>query len=371
MSAPGGPGRPLKLAVLLQDLYFGGTQRYALHLMRGLNRTLFTPELWVLNSGSDMEAEALATGAPLVRLSRRPPGSPLALPPLARQIGRSRPDILYTLTVVPNIWGRLFGRMAGVPAIAAGFRELRPGQWERLLWRLTDRLVCNAEILRQRAIAHHWVPAERVGVVPNCVDTQRFTPASPPPAGPPRLVSVARLVPDKSPMVLLEAFALVRAQLPEAKLTLVGEGPLLPQVRERLDALGLREAVEIVSGCADVRPHLAQGQIFVLASRREGSPNAILEAMASGLPVVAARTGGIPELVEHEGTGLLVEPENPVAFAQALLRLLGDPALCAALGTAGRERAVRKHSPEAMLCATENELLAAWNRRNTTCGGRP
>lgn len=365
------PDKPLKLAVLLQDLEFGGTQRYALHLMRGLDRQLFTPELWVLNSGSDLEAEVLATGAPLVRLSRHPPGSPLALPPLACQIARSKPDILYTLTAVPNIWGRLFGRMAGIPAIVAGFRAFKPGQWERLLWRLSDRLICNAEVLRQRAITHHWAPEDRVGMVPNCVDTKHFTPQGTQIHGLPRIVSVARLVPDKSPLVLMEAFALVRQQIPAARLTLVGEGPLMSQVQTRMDKLGIQGTVEIVSGCGEVRPHLAQAQVFVLTSHREGSPNAILEAMASGLPVVAARTGGIPELVEHERTGLLVEPENPSEFAGALVRLLKDRALCAALGAGGRERAVLQHSPEAMLRATERELLTTWARRNAPPGGRP
>lgn len=362
------PGRPLRLAILLQDLLLGGTQRYALHLLRGLDRALFTPELWVLNSGDDLAPEALASGACVVRLSRHRPGSPLALPPLMRQLSRRPPDILYTLTVVPNIWGRVFGRMAGVPAIATGFRELRPGQWERLLWPLCDRLVCNAEILRQRAVKHHWVPESRVGVVPNCVDTRRFRPDGRQWDGPPRLVSVARLVPDKSPLVLVEAFARVLAQRPETRLTLVGEGPLFKQVRERLDALGIQGAVDLVAACGEVRPHLAEAQVFVLASRREGSPNAILEAMATGLPVVAARTGGIPELVEQGRTGLLVEPENPADLAQALVRLLDDRALCAELGAAGRKVAVGSHSPEATARATERELLLAWSRRNCARG---
>lgn len=353
----------MRLAVLLQDLEFGGTQRYALQLLRGLDRTLFTPELWVLNTGEDLLDEALATGVPLVRISRRPPGSPLALPPLFARIARSRPDVLYTLTVVPNIWGRMFGRALGIPVIAAGFRELRPKQWEPLLWRCTDRLICNAPMLRERAVNELGVPRGRVAVVPNCVDTERFRPAEVRPEGPPRIVSVARLVRDKSPLALLEAFALVRRQLPQARLTMVGDGPLRPRVEARIAELGLTQAVRIVTGCGEVRPHLAQADVFALASRREGSPNAVLEAMAAGLPVAASRTGGIPDLVEHGRTGLLTQPEDPHDLAAALLRLLQDESLRASLGAAAREQAVRAHSPEAMARATEAVLLAAWAQR--------
>lgn len=357
--------RPLRLAVLLQDLEFGGTQRYALHLMRGLDRRLFTPELWVLNAGDDLEDEARAIGAPLVRISRRPPGSPLALPALFARIARSRPDILYTLTVVPNIWGRMFGRALGVPAIAAGFREIRPRQWEPLLWRVTDQLICNAEMLRGRAVDDIGVPADRVTVVPNCVDTERFRPAEAMPDGPPRVVSVARLVRDKSPLALVEAFAIAQKSVPEARLTIVGDGPLRPRVEARLAALNIKESVSIVTGCGEVRPHLAQARVFALASRREGSPNAVLEAMAAGLPVAASRTGGIPDLVEHGRTGLLTRPEDPEDLGAALARLLSDADLCRAMGAAGREKAVRAHSPEAMVRATEAALLAAWARRRT------
>lgn len=357
------PRRPLRLAVLLQDLEFGGTQRYALHLLRGLDRSLFNPELWVLNTGDDLLAEARSIDVPITRVSSRPPGNFLALPPLFRQIARTRPDILYTLTVVPNLWGRMFGRLLGIPAIAAGFRELRPRQWEPLLWRCTDRLICNAAPLRDRAVNELGVPADRVAMVPNCVETERFRPAENAPAGPPTVVSVARLVVDKSPLDLVEAFALAKQSVPETRLVMVGDGPLRPQVQARLSERGLLASSEIVTGCGEVRPHLARAHVFALASRREGSPNAVLEAMASGLPVAASRTGGLPGLVEHGVTGLLATPEDPADLGAALTRLLGDADLRGRMGAAGRAKAERDHSPEAMVRATERVLLDAWNRR--------
>jgi glycosyltransferase involved in cell wall biosynthesis len=360
---PAAPDRPLRLAVLLQDLEFGGTQRYALHLLRGLDRRLFDPELWVLNTGDDLLAEARSLGVPITRISRRPPGSFLALPPLLTHIARHRPDILYSLTVVPNIWGRLFGRAVGVPALVAGFRELRPRQWEPLLWRVTDRLICNAAPLRERAVHELGVPKDRVAAIPNCVDTECFRPAEAPQDGPPRVVSVARLVVDKSPLALVEAFALAKTSVPDARLTIVGDGPLRPHVEARLAELGIADSVEIVTGCGEVRPHLWNAQVFVLASRREGSPNAVLEAMACGLPVVATRTGGLPELVEHGVTGLLTGPEDPADLGAALVQVLSDADLRKSMGAAGREKAVRGHSPEAMVRATEGVLLAAWHRR--------
>lgn len=364
MTLPVAPSRPIKLIVLLQDLAFGGTQRYAIHLLRGLDRARFTPELWVLNAGADLESEALATGAPLVRVSQHPPGSPLALPLLLRQILSSKPEILYTLTVVPNIWGRLFGRLAGVPAIVSGFRALEPRQWERVLWPFSDRLICNSDVLHQRATMRHWVPANRVAVVPNCVDTNYFKPSAGVQGETFQIVSVARLVPDKSPLVLIEAFAAAQRLVPNARLTLVGEGPMLAQVEACIERLRIQDVVEIVQGCGEVRPYLSRAQIFILASRREGSPNVILEAMASGLPVVAARTGGIPELVDHGRTGLLVESENISEFAGALVDLLRNDVRRASMGAHGREKAVRQYSPEAMIKATEHELLVAWARRN-------
>jgi len=359
-----GKTRPTRLAILLQDLAFGGTQRYALHLLRGLDRDRFAPELWLLNSGDDLLEEARATGAPVRQVSRRAPGDPRAVLRLAALLRRDPPPLLYTLTVAPNIWGRLFGRLFGVPALVSGFRALEPRQWERLLWRLSDRIICNAEALRERAVGRHGAPPGRVAVVPNAVDCDRFSPADAEPG--PEVVSVARLVPDKNPLALLEAFARVAPERPGARLVLAGDGPLRPSLEARASEPDLAGRVEFAGGRPDVRPLLARARVFALSSAREGSPNAVLEAMAAGLPVAAPAVGGLTELVRHGETGLLAPPGDVPALAEALARLLDRPEEARALGLAGRERVLREHSLEAMLRATERvlqEALAAARER--------
>ncbi len=131
-------GKQVKLAVLLQDLEFGGTQRYAVNLLKHLDRGLFEPELWVLRGGDDMLPLARATGSEIVRFSQASWVDAKALAGLFLRLTRSTPDVLYTLTVVPNIWGRLFGCIARVPAIVTSLRNGIARQHERWLWRLSS-----------------------------------------------------------------------------------------------------------------------------------------------------------------------------------------------------------------------------------------
>jgi glycosyltransferase involved in cell wall biosynthesis len=349
--------RPTRLVLLLQDLAFGGTQRYAVNLARSLDRALFSPEIWLLNAGDGLLDEARAARVPVLRVSGYAPGDPRAVLRLALRLRRDPPPLLYTLTVVPNIWGRLLGRFFGVPRIVSGFRALEPRQWEGLLWRLSDRILCNAQVLRQRMMERHHVPAARIAVVPNAVDAERFRPADQAPG--PEVVSVARLVPDKNPLALLEAFALAARERPEARLTLAGEGPLRAVLEARAQAPDLAERVRFAGGCADVRPLLTQARVFALSSAREGSPNAVLEAMACGLPVAAPAVGGLPELVRHEETGLLAEPGDVQGLARHLGRLLDRPEEARAMGLAGRARVLAEHSLERMARDTGAALLAA------------
>jgi glycosyltransferase involved in cell wall biosynthesis len=350
---------PIRVAVLLQDLEFGGTQRYALHLLRHMDRERFAPELWVLRGGDDMVPIARDLGVPIIHLSHDATAGPRTLVRLAVRLFTHRPDLLYTLTVVPNIWGRLFGRMARVPAVVSGYRSLYPKQGERWLWRFADKIICNAEALKKIMVDRFSVPAERIAVIPNAVDMEAFRPTRDAKASDPTVLFVGRLVSEKDPLNLVESFKLVADKLPEARFQMIGGGPLREVVQARIRECGLESKLELVPGAADVRPWLNRAWVFVLASAMEASPNVIIEAMAMGLPVVATRVGGIPELVADKQTGFLVDSGDRAALADALVALLADETLRKTMGDAGRERVVLHHTLENMVQQTERVFVDA------------
>jgi phosphatidylinositol alpha-1,6-mannosyltransferase len=131
----------------------------------------------------------------------------------------------------------------------------------------------------------------------------------------------------------------VRARVPEAVLLLVGEGPERPRLEGLAAALGVAEHVRFAGAVhpAEVPAYLRLGDVFVRPSLNEGLGSAFLEAMAAGLPIVGSRAGGIPDFLEEGRTGLFCDPDRPDTIAQALIRILTEPALAARLTEAGRD----------------------------------
>jgi glycosyltransferase involved in cell wall biosynthesis len=200
--------------------------------------------------------------------------------------------------------------------------------------RRVDLMACNSEYLASFTRAHDlWPPP--IAVVHNGIDIERFA-ATPPPDGPPVVAFVANAYPYKRQAMFLEGFRAVRERIPAARAIVVGRASdvVRPLAGDLLDA----GAIELVGEIDDMRPYLARAHLVALTSEHEGFPNALLEGMASGRPVVSTSVGGVPELVRDGVDGLLVPPDGR-GLAEAMLRILGDDGLRARMGGDARERA--------------------------------
>jgi len=349
---------PIKLVLLLQDLSFGGTQRYAIHLVKHLNRALFSPEVWVMRGDMDMAPLVREAGVKIVWLYRSSRIGPGAVFSLFIKLMRSPPQALFTLTVVPNIWGRLFGSLAGVPVIISEFRNRIAKQHERWLWPLSAAIVVNAQSLKDMVNRQFSVDPRRIVVIHNGVDTNYFSPDYSLRNGIPTAIFVGRLVEQKDPLNLLGAFRLTLERIPSARLMIVGDGYLKTVLRNFIRSHSLDNNVSLLPGVRDIRPLFREAWVFVLPSLYEGSPNVILEAMAAGLPVIATRVDGVPELVQQGKTGIMVEPRNSPALADAITDILTDEHKARLMGLRSREMALMdQYSVDRMVRQTEKVFL--------------
>ncbi len=354
------PRKPFRVVFLLQDLFFGGTQRYTLELVRRLNPARFEPEIWLLMAGDDFVPLARQWRLPLAWLGRRRWVAPDSLVRLWRRLKTRPVDLLVLLTGVPNIWGRLLGRLTGVPVIVGTWRGTGcpRNNREKWLWPWADHFLCNAWELQRLMMARFRVPAERITVIHNGVDADYFSPAAAPdPALRQVILCIARLVPEKDHETLIAAFARLAARHPDAELWLVGDGPKRRALQRLVEGRLPPGRVTFVPGQIDPLPLFRQSRVLALSSVQEGLPNVVLEAMAAGLPVVATAVGGLSEVVQPGVTGWLVPPREPAALAEALSRLLADEAERRAFGRAGRARVVERFSMAAMVQRHEEVFL--------------
>jgi glycosyltransferase involved in cell wall biosynthesis len=348
---------PFRVVLLLQDLFFGGTQRHTLELARGLNPARFQTEIWVMRSGDDFVPLARSWNLSLKWLGRSPFVGPDSLVRLGWNLKKRPVDILVLLTGVPNIWGRLLGRLTQVPLIIGTWRGTGCPErnFEKWLWPLADHFSCNAQALKTMMMERFPIQEDRITVIHNGVDLDYFRPATERLPGDKRVVlCIARLVPEKDHETLIAAFSLVAARYPEAELWLVGDGPRRQAIRRLANRRLPPGRLCLLPGQSDIKPLLQQSSLFVLSSIQEGLPNVVLEAMAAGLPVVATDVGGLSEVVQPGETGWLVAPKDVPALSDAICHLLAHDEVRTAFGQAGRKRVEQRFSLVAMVQQNED-----------------
>lgn len=355
------PGRKLRIVHVDSEAGFSGGEVQVFLLLEGL-RARGHESLLVCPPGSRCEREAQARGFETRAVRMRNDLDVRAVFELWRAFRVSGADLVHLHTGRATWLGGLAARLSGLPALTTRRmdRRVRPGLRTRLIYRvLTQRAVAISPAVARR-LAAAGVPPERTRTIYSSIDPAAAAPragrAALRRAGElgdqtPLLLVLANLVKRKGVDVLLDAFARLERG---AQLWIAGDGPERGALEAQARRLGLSERVRFLGHRDDTGDLLAACDVFAMPSRREGLGVASLEAMAAARPVVASRVGGLAELVVHERTGLLVPPDDERALADALRRLLDDPALRSALGGAGPGRIAEGWLAEQMVADYES-----------------
>ena len=347
--------RPLRVCFMIDKLFPAGIELQLLLLIKHLDRSRVIPHLCLLD-GTDQQTRSLEPkDCPLIRLGVRHLCRPSSLPAafrLARFLRREKVNVVHPLFPDSLYFGTVVAKLARVPCVA-GF-QVSLGYWmtPRDRWfgtfvnRWVDGTVANCEACRQAVVAEWGVPAESVTIIPNGVDLSRFAglaekrPSRNGSAAQ-RVGIVANLRPVKNVELFIRAAGSLASSHPGVHFDIAGEGELRPSLQALIEALGLSDRVTLRGSVSDVPAFLGGLDVAVLCSLSEGSPNAIMEYMAAGLPAVATNVGGNAELVENEVTGLVVPSNDAERLAAAVDRLLSDPALAGRLGATARSAPLR------------------------------
>ncbi|MBS0366434.1 MAG: TIGR03088 family PEP-CTERM/XrtA system glycosyltransferase [Proteobacteria bacterium] len=360
--------RPL-IAHVLFRLDYGGLENGVVNLINSLPPQSWRHAVIALTEATAFRERIRPADVGVYELHKRPGNDPRALLRLYRLLRTLRPALVHTRNL-PAIEAALIARLAGVPrrihgehgwdvydpqGMSVRYRALR-----RAISPAINRFVAVSGEIEQWLTSRVGIGPSRVTRICNGVDTDRFHPRATaratgaiPGAAPGEVVvgSVTRFSAIKDPLNLVRAFVLARRD-PRGqalRLVMLGDGALRSEALQLLRQAGQTQQAWLPGSRDDVAQILPGLDIFALTSIREGISNTVLEAMASGLPVVASATGGNLELVQDGITGRLVACADPQALAEVLLQYAADPQLRAAHGAAARRRAVEQYSLRRMI----------------------
>ncbi len=302
-----------------------------------------------------IRAFARASGVKPIYVRDRGKFDPLLVPTMRRLLREQRCHILHTHDFKTDFWGPWITRGTPVRLLATAHGWSRPTGLKHRGYNALDFRVLRS-YPRVLAVSGHTADRmviagadrERITVVPNAIDVDAWCPdgVAPAPGLPPgrKIGTVGRLSIDKDVESLIDAFRVLAVQHDDLSLIVVGDGPLRETLRLRALGWGLGDRVHFLGHRDDLRALYAAFDVFVLASKTEGLPNTLLEAMAMARPIVATPVGGVGEVVRDGTEALYAEPERPATLVTAVGKVLQEPQLGVQLGDRARERVVARYS---------------------------
>jgi len=344
------------------SLVWGGAEKNTLQIMAGLRERGHEAVL-ACPPWDSMIEPARAQDFLIVPTSFRTKRNPLGVIYTWQEIRQVRPDVVLTNGTRTVMSAGLSARLTETPFAVRAVAEISPP----IPLRIAQLVICISASMAQFA-RKCGVPAERIQLIPNGVDTDSFCP-DPQLRGKTRrelglsedhfvLVLVGRIAGGKGHKYAVEALSQVLGRLPNTVLLIVGEGGLEQEVQEQTASLGLESQVKMLGFRTDPRPYYAAADVALVPSHwNEAAGIVNIEAQAMGVPIIASRDGGLPEYIAEGETGILVPPADAESLAEAIISLSESPQRRQAMGAAGRRRVVNLYSLDKMIDRYVETLL--------------
>jgi glycosyltransferase involved in cell wall biosynthesis len=377
--------RRLHVVHLLYRLALGGVERQIVNLALHLPPERYRQTLVTAIPGGARHEQLAAAGVELLCMPRRGPLDLAYLSKVNAYLRREQPDIINTRGMSSSVWWQLLARSSSPgtgSVVTRSAYEVRASPLTRYLadlqLKLADAMVCNSSELASSYRKHAAFKNRAPLVIENGVDISGLDSAVDRPKvlavngldpDLPLILSIGRLHEVKAQSLLVEAASLLRQRGLAAQFAIIGDGPEHERLTAQINAMGLQACFKLLGGREEVEPLLLAASVFVLSSRSESFNNALLEALAAGLPCVSTRVSGSVSLLGNGAWGSLVEIGDADGVAQAIERYLADPSLSAAHGAAGKAHVRQRNDIRAMADAYGSLFEAvAEQGRQRRCG---
>lgn len=346
--------RKINVLHIYQNSKIGGVQQQFLSLLKAYDRDVFNPIFCCLGPEEEISKEIERIDIETVALNRvrYHRFSPGIVRDLYRLMKQKNIHIVRTHRYRANLYGRLAALLSGVPvkiiSLHDNYRKdlrLERRIVNKILLKVTDKIVAVSESIRKDIIKYDGIDSSKILVIPNGIDTERFKPKG-------NFADirkefsikesdivvgfVGRVVPAKGLEYLIDALPFLKKEFKNIKLLITGEGSTMERLKKKAKENNVHDSIIFTGKRRDIPDILSCTDIFVMPSVAEGLPNALLEAMAMGKPIVATEVGGIPEVIKNGHSGLLVPPRNPEALATAIKDLISNDQLAAKMGQVAR-----------------------------------
>ena len=353
----------MKIVFVIDQLDCGGAEQQLVTLCQGLATRAHDVHVITIHEGLELRGKLDAARIPISIAHKYHKFDLTTAWRLRRLITGINPDLVHAYLPGASFLTPLAGVKVPVLLSERGINDWRSRvrvRADNLARRNVVHITCNAEAVKKHLIEVEQVAAEKISVIYNglqvdrrkrpdngAIDAARRQVGAPQDAV---IVScVANFSAVKQHSTLLRAMVEAKRQVGNLFLVLIGRGKLEPEIRRQIDDLGLRESCRLITDCANPLPFLCASRVAILTSLLEGCSNALLEAMAMGLPVVASNTGGTPELVTHGRGGYLCPVGEVGSFAKALVRLASEPHTANRMGQYNCQRVDERFTDEVLV----------------------